>query len=135
MGDWLKVNGEAIYETEAYSQSYQWSPGIQRKKNDASFMAGYSISKMVVPVKDTASIECFFTRKNKDLYCIIPSYRSGFTVKNLTLPATAGLTVLGSDKKIPWKQQGKNVMIDLSALRPGDIAEKGIFVIKLKNAL
>jgi alpha-L-fucosidase len=98
-------------------------------------MAGYSISKMVVPVKDTASIECFFTRKNKDLYCIIPSYRSGITVKNLTLPAAAGIMVLGTEKKIPWKQQGKNLMIDLSALRPGDISEKGIFVIKLKNAL
>ena len=95
MGDWLKLNGEAIYETEAFKQSYQWSPGIRRKRSDASFMAGYSISKMVVPVKDTANIECFFTRKNKDLYCILPSYRPGFELKNISPAATTKLTVLG----------------------------------------
>ncbi len=135
MGDWLKINGEAIYTTEAYKHSYQWSPGIQRKKSDASFMAGYSISKMVVPNKDTASIECFFTRRNKDLYCIVPSYRTALTLRDITLPTQAKLTVLGSSKNIPWKQQGKDVLIDLSILRPGDISEKGAFVIKLMNAL
>ncbi len=135
MGDWLKINGEAIYETEAYTQPYQWSNGIQKTKKDASFMAGYSISKMVVPNKDTASIECFFTRKNRDLFCIIPSYSSGLTLKNIVLPAQSTLSVLGSSKKIPWKQEGKNVLIDLSALRPGDVSEKGVFVIKLMNAL
>ncbi len=135
MGDWLKINGEAIYETEAYTQPYQWSNGIQKIKKDASFMAGYSISKLVVPNKDTASIECFFTRKNRDLFCIIPSYRSGLTLKNIVLPAQSKLSVLGSSKNIPWKQQGKNVMIDLSPLRPGDLSEKGVFVIKLINAL
>jgi alpha-L-fucosidase len=135
MGDWLKLNGEAIYETEAFKQSYQWSPGIRRKKSDASFMAGYSISKMVVPVKDTASIECFFTRKNKDLYCILPSYRPWFELKNISPGTTTKLTVLGTSKNIPWKQQGKNVMIDLSALRPGEIDRNNVFVIKLANAL
>jgi alpha-L-fucosidase len=135
MGDWLKLNGEAIYETEAYNQSYQWSPGVQRKKTDASFMAGYSISKMVVPVKDTANIECFFTRKNKDLYCILPSYRPGFELKNISPGTTTKLTVLGTSKNIPWKQHGKNVMIDLSALRPGEIDRNNVFVIKLANAL
>ena len=135
MGDWLKMNGEAIYETEAYKQSYQWSPGVQRKKSDASFMAGYSISKMVVPVKDTASIECFFTRKNKDIYCILPSYRSAFVLKNFSLPSNTRLTVLGTSKNILWKQQGKDVTIDLSVLRPGDIDRNSVFVIKLANAL
>jgi alpha-L-fucosidase len=135
MGDWLKLNGEAIYETEAYKQSYQWSPGIQRKKSDASFMAGYSISKMVVPVKDTASIECFFTRKNKDLYCILPSYRPTFVLMNISLAPNSKLTVLGTSKNILWKQQGKDVILDLSAIRPGDIDRNNVFVIKLGNAL
>jgi len=135
MGDWLKVNGEAIYETEAYKQPYQWSNGIQRKKNDASFMAGYSISKMVVPIKDTASIECFFTRKNKDLFCIIPSYQPKLTLKNTVLPSSSKAIVLGSSRLIPWKQQGRDAVIDLSALRPGDVSDKGVFVIKLLNAL
>ena len=135
MGDWLNINGAAIYETNAYIRPYQWSNGIQISKKDASFMAGYSVSKQVLPNKDTASIECFFTRKNKDLYCIVPSYRVGLLLKNMSLSSGVKAVVLGTSKNIPWKQQGKDVMIDLSALRPGDISDKGVFVIKIADAL
>ncbi len=89
MGDWLKLYGDAIYETEAYKQSYQWSDGIKPGKKDANFMAGYNIAKMIIPQKDTAYVECFFTRKNKDLYCILPFYKSKFVLKNIKLPASA----------------------------------------------
>ena len=134
IGDWLKINGEAIYETEAYKEPYQWSRGIRRTKKDASYMAGYSISKMIEPAGDTANIECFFTRKNKTLYCIIPSYRTSIVLKNISLPKGGLLHVLGSKANIPWKQTGKDINIDLSALRPGDLAEKNVFVVKLENA-
>jgi alpha-L-fucosidase len=135
MGDWLKINGEAIYETEAYKQSYQWSNGIKPGKKDASFMADYSIAKMVVPKKDTAYVECFFTQKNNDLFCFVPSYRSQIVLKDIKLSALAKATLLGSTNNISWKQQGKNVVIDLAAVKPGDISSSGIFVIKLTNAL
>ena len=134
IGDWLKINGEAIYETEAYKEPYQWSRGIRRTKKDASYMAGYSISKMIEPAGDTAKIECFFTRKNKTLYCIIPNYRPSIVLKNIALPKGSLLQVLGSKANIPWKQTGKDINIDLSALRPGDLAEKNVFVVKLENA-
>ncbi len=135
IGDWLKINGEAIYETESYKEPYQWSKGFRKTKKDAAFMAGYSISKMVVPNKDTASIECFFTRKNKDLYCIIPFYQSALTLKNISIPLSSKISLLGTSKNILWKQQGKDVRIDLSNLRPGDVSEKGVFVVKLANAI
>jgi len=135
MGDWLKINGDAIYETEAYKQPYQWSDGIKPGKNDANFMANYSIAKMVVAKKDTANIECFFTQKNKDLYCIVPSYRSQIILKDISLPSSAKVALLGSSTAITFTQQGKSVLIDLSQIKPGDISSSGIFVIKLSNAL
>lgn len=135
MGNWLKQNGDAIYETEAYKQSYQWSDGILPTKKDASFMADYSIAKMVIPKKDTAHVECFFTQKGKDLYCILPSYTLNFTLKNVKLPSTAKAYVLGISDRCMWRQQGKNVSIDLSTIKPGDISSSGIFVVKLANAL
>jgi alpha-L-fucosidase len=94
-------------------------------------MADYSIAKMIVAKKDTASIECFFTQKNKDIFCIIPSYRSKLLLKDIKLPASAKASLLGAPTNIGWKQQGSNVMIDLSAIKPGDISPSGIFVIKL----
>lgn len=135
MGNWLKTNGEAIYGTEAYKQPYQWSDGIIPNKKDASFMADYSIAKMVLPKNDTAHVECFFTTKNKDLYCIILSYQTQLVLKNLKLPAASKAIVLGAANKCSWKQQGKNVEINLSAIMPTDISRSGIFVIKIDNAL
>jgi alpha-L-fucosidase len=135
IGDWLKVNGEAIYGTEALKQPYQWSEGKRASKKEANFMADYSIAKMVIPRKDSAYVECFFTKKNKDLFCILPSYSSNLKLKNIKFSPLVKASVLGSSKVIPWKQQGMNVLIDLSAIKPGDISPTGVFVIKLSNAL
>ena len=135
MGDWLKINGEAIYETEAYKQSYQWSDGIKPGKKDASFMANYSIAKMVVAKKDTANIECFFTQKNNNLYCIVPGYRQQLILKDIKFSASTSASVLGAVNKINSKQQGNNIIVDLSGIKPGDISCSGIFVIKLSNIL
>ncbi len=133
MGDWLKINGEAIYETKAWIHSAQWSDGIRISNKGESFMADYSAAKLVVPKKDTAHIECFFTRKNSDVYCIVPAYSDKLTLKNIKPAAGAKAMILGSNKLLNWKQQGKNVVLDLLTVKPGDIAGVGIFVIKLSN--
>lgn len=133
IGDWLKINGEAIYGSEAYKQSYQWSAGKKREKKAESFMAGYSIADMVKPSKTDAYIEAFFTTKGKDLFCILPTYTTQFTLKNFKASGSTA-SVLGSGKKVNLKQSGLDCIIDLSSLKPGDVS-KDLFVIKLKNAL
>ena len=133
MGDWLRINGEAIYETEALKEPCQWSEGIRIAAKDANFMADYNISRKVIPKKDTAFIESFFTRKGKDLYCIIPSYKTSITLKNIAVTTTSKMSVLGTSRSIPWKTEGKSVVIDFSSLKPGDISEKGTYVLKITN--
>jgi len=134
MGTWLQTNGEAIYGTKAYKQSYQWSEGKIPQKKDESFMSGYSVSKLVKPNKDNAYIEAFFTTKNKDLFCIVPNYSSKIKLRNFKPATGTTVSILGNNKSLPFKQAGNDCIIDLSGLQPGEMSAE-LFVIKLKNSL
>jgi len=78
-------------------------------------------------------LNVFFTQKNKDIYCIVPSYRSKLLLKDITVMPGSKAMLLGTNKSLQWKQQGKNITMDLSAIQPGNTSPSGIFVIKLKS--
>jgi alpha-L-fucosidase len=134
MGTWLQTNGESIYGTKAYKQSYQWSEGKIPEKKDQSFMSGYSVSQLVKPSKNYAHIEAFFTTRGKDLFCIIPGYSPKITLRNFKAPAETTVSILGSGKSLTFKQAGNDCIIDLSGVKPGEMSAE-LFVIKLKNVL
>jgi alpha-L-fucosidase len=134
IGNWLQVAGEAIYGTEAWKASYQWSEGKKAEKKGAAFMAGYDISKMVQPKKDSAYIEQFYTRKGKDLYCIVPQYRQQVTLKSFKPATGSTVSILGNNKGLKGRQAGADFIIDLSALQPADVQQVP-FVIKIKGGL
>jgi alpha-L-fucosidase len=92
------------------------------------------VSKFVKPSKDYAHIETFFTVKGKDLYCLIPAYRSSVKLRNFKPAPGTSASILGSKKALPFKQSGTDCVIDLSRLLPDDISG-GVLAIKLRNAL
>lgn len=135
IGDWLKLNGDAIYGTKAYKQSYQWSAGKTPEKNGRSdYMSSYNVSDLIKPDASRAHIELFFTRKNNDLYCIVPQYKNKITIKNFNARAGTAAAVLSNGKTLAWKNTGKDCVIDLSSLKTGDVPAE-LIAIKLKGAL
>jgi len=120
IGDWLKVNGEAIYGTFPYKRTCQWTEGDIAEEKRGRYKIKYDVLKLTVqPDPGCATKEIFFTQKDSTLYCICPVFPDGsLTVTNLALPASARITMLGSDAQIKWKQTGDHVALKMPGLNP-----------------
>ena len=79
-------------------------------------------------------VQAFFTRKGKDLYCIVPGYRKELRLRNFQPVSGSSVTLLEKNKALKSKQVGKDLVIDLTSIEPGDVTPE-LFVIKLKAAL
>ena len=101
-GAWLKVNGEAIYETTYW------------EKQEG---------------KTTDGKEIRFTKKDTNLYAMIMNEDISKTVeiKDLEIPENAVLTLLGTEDILEWKQSGENLVIEL----PENITKQYAYTIKI----
>ena len=72
MGDWLKVNGEAIYGTRHAGRECQWTEGERPRQGYKEFKQEYNLMAQVgqSPKGGKAVKQVFFTRKPDALYAI-----------------------------------------------------------------
>ena len=133
MGNWLAINGEAIYGTTSWFHDKQWSAGNRPVVEGGNYQTNYNISQMVIPTSKSAYVEMFFTSKISDLYCIIPCYASSLKIKGVESGEHCKVTILGVSKTISWKKGNYELVVDLSNLRPGDLPHTP-FVLKIENA-
>jgi len=136
IGDWLKVNGEAIYGTRAAGRSCQWTEGTRPKQEYGRFMVKYSLLEQVgqAPKNGFAVKQVFFTRKPDALYAIT----AGWPGKQLVLhgvraPADAKVTMLGVPGTLKTATAGDALAITSPDLGPEEAPCRHAYVFKIQG--
>ncbi|MDB5279430.1 MAG: alpha-L-fucosidase [Ferruginibacter sp.] len=132
IGDWLKINGEAIYGTERWKTVAQWSEG----RRDYTSKSGDMLLKITLdPDPGFAVKEVFYTYNadKNDLYAILPKYPGSkkIVLKKLEIPAGTEMTFLSTKEKLQWKQAGENIEIELPEFNPDKIKNTAAYAIKI----
>ncbi|KAH0533724.1 hypothetical protein FGG08_007583, partial [Glutinoglossum americanum] len=136
IGDWIKINGEAIYNTVRWKTTSQWSDGRQDykpKHGDGDLLLKLTVD----PDPGYAVKEVFYTYNpsSNSLYAILPKYPDSRNIilKNITLPANAKMSFLSTSESLQWKQEGGNVIVSLPAYNPNKIKSPYAYTIKMEN--
>ena len=119
MGDWLKVNGEAIYGTRYSGRACQWSEGARPDQNYGQYKVKYDLMQQIGrQSKDGKAVkQLFFTKKPEALYAITTGWLAPqVTIRNVKVPAKAQVTLLGVEGELKYKVRGKDVIVTVPTL-------------------
>lgn len=136
IGKWLKVNGEAIYGTRAWGNFCQCSKGSKEwKSKEKHYVSGDAILKQTVdPDPGYAVKEVFFTKKGNNVYAILPRYpKNKIVLKDIQTTGRTKITLLGSDKKVQWKQKGNDIEVIMPLLYVDELPCDYAWVLKLEK--
>ncbi|MEO6314157.1 MAG: alpha-L-fucosidase [Chitinophagaceae bacterium] len=136
IGDWMKINGEAIYNTVRWKKVSQWSDGLQDYKPATG--SGDLLLKLTIdPDPGYAVKEVFYTYNpsTNALYAILPRYpdNNQVVLKSITLPPGTAISFLSTKADLEWKQTGENIVISLPPYNPNTIKAPYAYAIKISN--
>jgi alpha-L-fucosidase len=137
IGDWLKVNGEAIYGTRFAGRSCQWTEGEQPRQEYGEFMVKYSLLDQVgqAPKNGVAVKQAFFTRKSNALYAITVGWpRKQLVLRNVRVPADATVSLLGMPGVLKHTLSDNTLTIQTPELGPDEAPCRYAYAFKITGA-
>ncbi len=140
IGNWLAINGEAIYGTRMWDLPCQWSAGEKPTNERGEYMTGFNILQETVnPAPNQAVKEVFFTSKGDVLYAITPTYPvEEVRIKQFDkLIHTDGqkpmITSIADGKILNYRVENDDLLIEVPNIDPNQIDPKQPFVLKINH--
>jgi len=137
MGDWLKVNGEAIYGTRFAGRSCQWTEGERPKQEYGEYKVKYNLLDQVgqTPRNGAAVKQVFFTKKQDALYAISIGWPGKqLVLRDVRMPARATVTMLGIPGELKTSVTGTTLTITTPDLGPDGAPCRHAYVFKIAGA-
>ncbi|MBJ6368778.1 alpha-L-fucosidase [Snuella sedimenti] len=134
IGSWLETNGEAIYGTRPWNNSFQWS--LEGEKNyipKQHYLGGDVILKQTIdPEPGYAVKELFFTQNDKAYYAILPKWNEEVVIRNFKASEQAKISLLATGEVLNGKQAGEDFIIELPSYQPNKMKATDVYAYAIK---
>ena len=136
IGEWLDVNGEAIYGSRRWTRDCQWSAGEIREYTKQEFHKGIPdpiIEMAKYPRDGQARKECYFTAKDDTVYAMITRLPDSgvFIIKDIALSNDSTVTMLGFDGELMTTAVDGGLAVELPHFNPSTLPCQHVFTLKL----
>jgi alpha-L-fucosidase len=136
IGDWLRPNGEAIYNTRARKVTRQWSQGKVPQLEEKDFMSDYPIGSLVdSPAAGFARVEAFFTAGDSAVYAILPRRPlKEVVLDGIVAPSGVRVTLLEGGQPLESARHGSQLRIRIPDALAASLPARQAYVLKIAGA-
>lgn len=116
IGRWLRVNGEAIYETRPHDRVCQWSDGEEPQQGYKNYREKYDIMKLagMTPLEGKARKQAFFTTKPGVLFAILPEWPGRtFRLSRVQPTENTKVSMLGVEGTLDARVEGDDLIVTM----------------------